>query len=186
MAPRPKEDELEELPEQMGPLAPLPQFPRSNPRPNRPATPAAENPSLEEPPLPPALPARPAESSAPPGTGISTTASIDRAAEPVEVADPADIQAAIAQAVDIGFVGVGQLMGQVDRRARGLEATDPKWVPTVQERKFVADPAARIAKRHLKIDATALDTVDLLLIGVGVGGFTIRRATGVDPLEAPE
>jgi hypothetical protein len=152
-------------------VGPLPRFPAS--------------PTLRQPPEPPRSdPDQPG----PPATTESSPASTD----PVEVVkerpepsakDLKDLQSAIAQAVDIGFVWAGQLMGGAEKRAKGLDRVDPKWTPTPAERRFVSDPAGRIARRHVHADATALDTVDGLLIAVGVGAFGTRRAFDLDPLD---
>lgn len=161
-----------------GLLGQLPRFPRSTPRP-RPAQTPPGAPAEEAPPLTPPPPDQPAPAE-PKTTARSSRASTD------EVVDLKDLQAAVRQAADVAFVSVAQLMGAADKRARGLPQIDDKWKPTKAERAFVNEPAARIAKRHMHADVTALDTIDGLMIAVGVGGFTLRRAVGIEPLEDDE
>ena len=96
--------------------------------------------------------------------------------------DPKDLQAAIRQTVDVGFVLVGQGFGVLEKRAKGLPAVDPKWVPTEEERQLVQAPAARLAKRHVKAPAAAMDTIDICLIAAGVGSFAVRGVTGAAPM----
>lgn len=120
----------------------------------------------------------------------SSPASTDEPAKPAkpdqpveEPIDPKDLQAAVGQLADVSFVLFGQLVGRADARARSLPEVDSKWVPTDEERLFVAEPAARIAKRHIKAPRQALDVIDGTLIAAGVAGFTVRGLTGVTPLD---
>lgn len=173
-------------------LPPLPRF-------TRPARPTAEAPA----PTPggtgpdpdrPADPAPPTDrpgpgSDGPPTSGeTSSRASTDgRARDKApgeEWVDPKDLQAAIRQAADVAFVIAGQGFGTIERRARGLEAVDPKWVPTKDERELVLAPAGRIARRHIHADRVALDTIDGCMIAAGVGAFAMRGFFGLDPLPA--
>lgn len=178
-------EELEEGPEpppRPG-LGPLPRFPTLGRPPQIPPAenhpPADRQPAGEAPPLPPNPPAAD-EPSGPSPTARSSRASTD------EVVDLKDLQAAARQFSDIAFVSLGQVMGAAEKRAKGLPAIDDKWRPTKAERAFVNEPAGRIAKRHMHADVTALDTIDGLMIAVGVGGFALRRAAGIEPLEDGE
>lgn len=157
----------------------LPQFP-SSPRP-RPASPRPD--------------AGPGFDPSQATTGSSTASTEDPFAggippkdiqepptRPLTQAELKDFADAIRQGVDIGFVWVGHGMGQLEKRAKGLPTVDEKWVPTESERAFVSEPAGRIARRHVHADHTALDTIDGLLIAIGIGAFGTRNALNIDPL----
>lgn len=127
----------------------------------------------------------------PTGDGSSSRGSTDRdrrraAAGDVgdEWVDPKDLQAAVRQAADVAFVLVGQGFGSLERRARGLDAVSEKWVPTKAERELVLAPAGRIAKRHVRADQVALDTIDGCMIAAGVGAFAMRGLFDVEPIPA--
>lgn len=165
-------------------LGPLPRFPtlglrRPTPAPDLPAPGplATPEPALSAPPAPhPDLAGPPSG----PGSGASSRASTS---PPVDLKD---LQAAIREATDMAFVNIGQGLGWMEKRAKGLPEVDPKWIPTKTERALVSEPAARIARRHMHADTTALDTIDGLMIAVGVGGFVTKRAFNIDPLEEPQ
>lgn len=172
----------------------LPSLPRFT-RPTRPAAetpppPAGPGPDPERAadPAPPADRPGPGSDTPPTSGGTSSRASTEgRAggrAPGDEWVDPKDLQAAVRQAADVAFVIAGQGFGSIERRARGLEAVDPKWVPTKDERELVLAPAGRIAKRHIQADRVALDTIDGCMIAAGVGAFAMRGFFGLDPLPA--
>lgn len=110
-------------------------------------------------------------------SGPTVTESSTASTEPDEEwVDPKDLQAAIRQTVDVGFVLVGHGFGIAEQRAKRLAKVDPKWTPTPQEREAVQAPAARLAKRHVKAPAQAMDTLDICLIAAGVGSFAVRAS----------
>ncbi len=160
-------------------------LPSRRPRPSPPTTMEATGPA-ELPAAPqlessagPTPPERSSPASTDPGKAKPDPVKPDE--EPI---DPKDLQAAVGQLADVSFVLFGQLVGRADARARSLPAVDAKWVPTEQERLFVAEPAARIAKRHIKAPRQALDVIDGTLIAAGVAGFTVRGLTGITPLDS--
>jgi len=159
--------------EERNPLGSIPRFLRS-PSPSRPRRqPQAQETAQEGPSDPPGEPSSTASTEPPPPPPPP---------KEEEWVDPEDLQAAISQTVDVGFVLLGQGMGLLEARAKGLPGVDDKWVPTPQERTMVQEPAARIARRHVKAPATAMDTIDMCLIAAGVGSFAMRGLTGVAPL----
>ena len=148
-------------------------------------SPPATAPSLESPTLP--ADGDLAEPSWAAATGRSSPASTEpREPDDVEVVDPKDLQAAIGQVVDISFVLLGQGLGSLEKRAKDLPEVDDRWLPTDEERRFVLEPAGRIAKRHIKASAAVGDTIDGCLIGAGVGGFALRAYFDVDAIPKQE
>lgn len=119
----------------------------------------------------------------PTGSSTGSTSRTYRGLPPQEDwADPKDLQSAIGQVVDVSFVLVGQGLGSMERKAKGLPGVDPKWVPTKTERKLIMEPASRIAKRHIRASSQTMDTIDGCLIAAGVGHFAVTRLFDVDPL----
>lgn len=152
------------------------------PSPPRPPRPAPADPAETADPLPlqPSDPTLEARSSQASTDGPGPPPGPSKPAE--EVVDPKDLQQAVTQVADIAFVLLGQGLGRADQKARQLPAIDDKWTPTEAERRFVSEPAARIAKRHLKTPREAMDVIDGCLIAVGVGAFAVRGVTGTEPL----
>lgn len=153
-------------------LGRLPRLPGS-PRPPTPPPPTESAPA--SPVSGPPLDAPPG-----PGSGRSSTGSTDRAADPV---DPKDFRDAIRQGVDIGFVLGGQFIGTVHARRSGEERDANRWKPTRTERRRVADPAHRIARRHIANSADAMDAIDVALMAAGVGAYVSRAGFNLDELE---
>ncbi len=59
-------------------------------------------------------------------------------------------------------------------------------MPTEEERRFVLEPAGRIAKRHIRANQAIGYTIDGCLIAAGVGGFTLRALFDVQALPKEE
>ena len=183
--PEEPEADLEEGEEASGPppgpgrplLGPAPRFRTSARRPTPPApAPAGEDSPAGEAPLTPPPPLGTPDE--PKATGSSSRGSTDE-----DVVDIKDLTAAAKQFADVAFVDVAQAFGYLEKRAKGYPGIDPKWVPSKAERAMVSEPTARIFKRHMHADVVAMDTIDGLLIAVGVGHFVTRNALNIDPLE---
>jgi hypothetical protein len=156
-------------------LGGLPGFPRSRPLPP------------SSPPDPPPIPGRPPPTVSPgPDSTGSSPGSTDRPPRvdsPAPPIDPRDFREAVRAGVDIAFVIAGQAVGSVSARRTGAARDANRWKPTPGERRRVADPAFRIARRHIVNSTEAMDAIDLCLMAAGVGAYVSRAGFNLAELE---
>jgi hypothetical protein len=170
-------DPLEEdaFPLQEGPrpglTGTIPRLPNSRP-PRRPTT--------TDPETGPTTPLPPPVTPSGPVSGRSSTVSTDPTRP---VVDPKDFREAVRDAVDIGFVLGGQFVGSVHASRTGQTRDAQRWLPTVAERRRVANPAHRIARRHIVNSSDTMDAVDVALMAAGIGAYASRAAFGLAELE---
>lgn len=150
----------------------------------QPRLPSSPTPSQSRPRPEQVSPGQP-EASTPVSTDLPVSPAPPTASAPAsDLVPPEDLRKAISQAAEVTLVIFGQGAAIVHRRVAPDKAGDPKrWVPTRDERRRIAAPVGRIAKRHVASSAEAADMIDGALITAGLGSFVLRAAFDVEEAE---
>jgi hypothetical protein len=93
---------------------------------------------------------------------------------------------AVVKVADIVFVLSGAAFGTVLDKAKGRDHDKARWTPTKAERKLVLGPTSNIVGRHVTGDTAMADTLDVVLIGAGLGAFGTRAIYDIEVLDEDE
>lgn len=116
-------------------------------------------------------------------TTASSPASTSEGVKRAERVPLPEFRQAIREGIDLVFLIFGGLVGRYLDRRRGREFDPQHWRQTPAERAAVVDPGSRFLRRHLRDEPRAQDTLDLLLMGTGVGRYTARTVLDLEPIE---